>query len=205
MRFVDFHKALKDFVVFSLADISMIDSKFHRRRLNEWQEKGYIRKIIRGYYIFSEIEITEKVLFNIANKIYNPSYISFESALSYYNFIPESIYSITSASPLITRNFNTTAGNFSYHRLKPQLFFGYEMVDYNGRRFNIASKEKALLDYFYINSRLETGEDFEQMRVNAGIVSEGIDIAKFSGYTDRFGKKKFSARIENFMEWLRHD
>ena len=80
MRFIQFKEQLKDFTVFSLADIRMMDGTFHRRRLNEWQEKGYIKKIVRGYYMFSDVNISEPVLYEIANRIYPPSYVSFETA-----------------------------------------------------------------------------------------------------------------------------
>jgi predicted transcriptional regulator of viral defense system len=82
MRYLELKESLKDFTVFSLADIRQTDSFFHRRRLNEWQEKGYIKKLIRGFYIFSDLELNENVLFEIANRIYAPSYISLEIALS---------------------------------------------------------------------------------------------------------------------------
>ncbi|MDI6736880.1 MAG: hypothetical protein QME42_11945, partial [bacterium] len=76
MRFIELKESLRGFTIFSLLDIKMIDSNFHRRRLNEWQDKGYIKKIIKGYYIFSDLELSEHLLFEIANRIYSPSYIS---------------------------------------------------------------------------------------------------------------------------------
>jgi len=66
MKYLDFKEALKDFTVFSFDEIKKIDSRFHRRRLNDWQEKGYIKKIIKGYYIFSDLKINEHILFEIA-------------------------------------------------------------------------------------------------------------------------------------------
>ena len=63
MQYLDLKKYFKDFTVFSLTDVKRIDAAFHRRRLNEWQDKGHIKKIIRGYYIFSDLKIDETVLF----------------------------------------------------------------------------------------------------------------------------------------------
>lgn len=40
MEFIQFKEALKDFTLFSLNDIRLIDSHFHGRRLIEWEEKG---------------------------------------------------------------------------------------------------------------------------------------------------------------------
>ena len=121
MRYLKLEKLLKNFVVFSLNDIRKFEKLFDRRRLTEWQKKDYVKKIVKGYYIFSDIDVNESVLFLIANKIFKPSYVSFESALSYYNFIPESIYAVTSASSRNTYTFSTFYGDFIYRKLKPDL------------------------------------------------------------------------------------
>lgn len=81
MRYIELREYLKDFTLFSISDIRKIDPNFHRRRLTEWQDKGYILKVIRGYYLFSDTKINEQALFQIANRIYQPSYISFERTL----------------------------------------------------------------------------------------------------------------------------
>ncbi len=125
MQYNLFKSSLKDFTIFSLNDIKQVDPRFHRRRLNEWQIKGYLKKVIKGYYIFSDLEFNENILFEIANKIYSPSYVSFEMALSYYDLIPESVYGITSASTRRTYNFKTSIAEFNYRTIKPQLHFGY--------------------------------------------------------------------------------
>ncbi|MCK4418271.1 hypothetical protein KAV79_00495, partial [Candidatus Aerophobetes bacterium] len=130
MQYVELKEALKDFTIFSLNDIKRIDRSFFRTRLNEWQGKEYIKKVIKGYYIFSDLELNENALFEIANKIYKPSYISFETALSFYHLIPESVYGITSASTRRTYKFKTQMAEFSYRTIKPELFFGYELVSF---------------------------------------------------------------------------
>jgi len=159
----EFKEALKAFTVFSINEIRKIDNNFHRRRLNDWQEKSYIKKIIRGYYIFSDLELSENVLFEIANKIHSPSYVSLQMALLYYHLIPESVYRITSLSTRKTYKYTTPIGEFSYRKIKPELFFGYDIVGYNGKSFKIASIEKAILDYFYFNPHIS---EFESLRIN---------------------------------------
>ena len=57
MKYIEFRELLKDFTVFSVNDIENTGKKFHRRRLHEWQQKGYIKKLIKGYYIFSDFMI----------------------------------------------------------------------------------------------------------------------------------------------------
>jgi len=204
MQYIKLKESLKDFTVFSLKDIRSIDSDFHRRRLNEWQDRKYIRKIIRGYYIFADLKINENVLSEIANRIYSPSYISFEMALSYYHLIPESVYGITSASTRKTYKFQTPIGQFSYRTVKPDLFFGYNLVSYNNRRFKIASVEKAILDYFYINPNIKNETDFISLRINKDLFLEQIDIARLNEYLERFSQKTLTTRINSFLEFIKN-
>jgi len=204
MQYIELKENLKDFTVFSLADIKEIDSHFHRRRLNEWQDKGYIKKIIRGYYIFSDLKLNEKVIFEIANRIYSPSYISFETALAYYGLIPESVYGMTSVSTRRTYLFKTAVAEFSYRTIKPRLFFGYNLAEQNNRFFKIASPEKAVLDYFYINPGIKDNDDFESLRIDKAAFLKLVSMAKIRGFLKKFKQKALKKRIMAFLEFINH-
>ena len=202
MQFIQIRELFKDFTVFSLRDIRRIDNNFHRRRLNEWQDKGYIKKIVKGFYIFSDLELNENVLFEIANRIYSPSYISFEMALSYYNVIPESVYGVTSASTRRTYKFKTHIAEFNYKTIKPSLFFGYNIVENNNKSFKIASFEKAILDYFYINSHIKNKNDFESLRINKEIFINQINRKKLHSFVMKFAGKRLIKRVSTFLEFI---
>ncbi|MCK4329120.1 hypothetical protein KAX02_04700 [candidate division WOR-3 bacterium] len=205
MQYLELKEALKDFTVFSLTDIQRIESDFYRRRLNEWQDKGYIKKIIKGYYIFSDLKLNENVIFEIANRIYSPSYISFEMALSYYHLIPESVYGMTSASTRRTYNFKTPIAKFTYRTIKPDFFFGYDLIKYNNKYFKIATMEKAILDYFYLNPKIEKESDFVSLRINEDLFLKQIDKEKFYKFINKFEKKTLNKRINSFLEFLSAD
>jgi predicted transcriptional regulator of viral defense system len=199
MRYIKFRELFKDFTVFSSADIGSADPTFHRRRLNDWQDKGYVKKIINGYYLFSETPLNENVLFESANRIYQPSYISLEMAFSFYGLIPESVYGITSVSTRATRTFPTPLGTFLYRSLKPRLFFGYNLVEYGAHKhFKIATPEKAILDFLYFNPSLTKAEDIVGLRFNQEAFLQKVKEAVFFEYLDRFGQKTLSKRIEIF-------
>jgi predicted transcriptional regulator of viral defense system len=202
MQYIEIKDNLKGFLVFSANDILKADADFHKQRLSEWQKKGYIKKISKGYYIFSDLEINESVLFIIANKIFDPSYISMEMALSYHGLIPESVYGITSVTSRKTYTFNSHLAQFSYHQIKPKLMFGYELVNYQGHTFKMAEIEKAILDYFYINAGLKTEGDFEGLRINKGSFREKVDMGKFKGYLVQFRNKALTKRVNRFMKYL---
>ena len=205
MRFLQFKDLFKDFTVFSLNDIRSVDPGFHRRRLNEWQEKGYLSKIIKGYYRFSDGMLNENVLFETANRIYAPSYISFEKALSFYGLIPEAVYGITSTTTRRTRSFSTQIGDFIYRTVTPRLFFGYQIVEYHGGKcFSMASPEKAILDYFYLTPFLKDPEGFESLRINREVFRERLRKATLFGYLERFGQQALTRRITAFWGFMNH-
>lgn len=85
----------------------------------------------------------------IANRLYAPSYISFEYALSRYGIIPESVYTITSATTRITREFIVNNKSFTYSHIKKQAYRGYRVEKIDGMTVLIAEPEKALADYLY--------------------------------------------------------
>lgn len=204
MKFLDLKNELKDFPIFSLNDIKNIDPVFHRRRLNEWQDKGYIKKIIRGYYLFSDITVDEEILFKISNKIYYPSYVSLESAFSYYSLIPESIYGITAISTRKTYYFNTTLGGFIFRSISPFLFFGYHLIKNKIYHVKIASIEKSLLDYFYLHPNLQTVSDFDSLRINQEMLIEQVDENKLHEYLEKFNQKSLTKRINCFWGHLKN-
>ena len=204
MQFFKLKTQLNDFLVFSIKDIEKIDPDFHSQRLSEWQVKGYIKRITKEYYVFSDLEINESVLFLIANKIYHPSYISFEVAFSYYNLIPESVYSITSATSQKTNNFQTDFSAFSYRRLKAKLLFGYRLVEYRNQSFRIAEVEKAVLDFFYLNAHLKTENDFVEIRFNNEEFRTLANIDKLKKYLNAFENKALEKRITRFLKYINY-
>ena len=202
MQFIDLREELKDFAVFNLNDIRKIEADFDLRRLNEWSGKGYIKNIRRGFYHFSDLRISEPELFLIANKIYSPSYVSLEIALSAYNLIPEAVYGVTSVTSQKTNSFATGIGNFIYKHIKPELMFGYELREHGNHRYAIARIEKAVLDFLYLNPRFGNDSDFDGLRFNAAEFKAGADMAKFDKYLGAFGNNVLSRRAGKFIKFI---
>lgn len=202
MTYNELREQLKNFVIFSLNDIRKVESNFDRRRLNEWQVKGYLKKVRRGFYIFSDIELNEQTMFLIANRIYNPSYISMEMAFSYYNLIPESVYGITSVTTKKTNSFKTNIASFIYRHFKPSLMFGYQLKKHQNQNIKIAEIEKALLDYLYINPQLKSEADFYEIRFNGQEFLAKANLAKLQNYLEVFNNQSLNQRVKKFLEFI---
>ena len=84
----------------------------------------------------------------IANRLYAPSYVSFDYALSYYGLTPERVYEVTSATLHSKKIFDTQLGRFSYSPVPIEAYaLGVDWLydERDGGKF-IATPEKALCD-----------------------------------------------------------
>ncbi len=201
MNYLTFKSGLQQFPVFSLMDILKLFPNFDKRRLVEWQNKGYIERIRNKYYYFKDKSKDENFLFYSANKIYPPSYVSFESALSYYNLIPEGVFTITSATTNKTNTFDTPLGRFKYYSIQPSMYFGYKPIYLNGFPVLIADPEKVLLDYVYLN-KISDYVKIGELRINSSVLSELINQDKLNKYKTIINSKTLDLRFNNFINTI---
>jgi len=191
------------FRVFSVRDVKKQFPSMNLMNLVHWQKKGYIVKLRNRWYAFNDTEINENIEWLAANLIYAPSCVSLHSALSWYNLIPEMITTTTSVTTLKTNKFSTPLGAFDYHRIKPEIFgFGYvlENVDAhmgergNNRKIMVATPQKAILDFFYINSFYDTEKDMEYLRMNETELLKILNN-EFYQFLARFESRALEHRI----------
>jgi predicted transcriptional regulator of viral defense system len=205
MRYLDFKKKLEPFIIFSLQDIRSFEPNFNVVQLSQWQNKGYIKKIIKGKYIFTDVELNEEILFLIANELLSPSYVSLEMALSWYGIIPEGVYTVTSVSTIRTITHNTDIGIFEYRKIKQEAFFGDQLkkIEVSNRSFRIASLEKALVDYLYYKNELNTLTDIESLRLNKDVLKKEINYNLLLSYTKLCKNKEVQKRVNNLVQYLK--
>ncbi|MCK4462970.1 MAG: hypothetical protein KAU58_01530 [Candidatus Omnitrophica bacterium] len=123
--------------------------------------KGEIIHIKKGLYALAKKYQRKGInLFELSQLIYGPSYISFESALNYHGWIPEAVYSITSACAKNAKEFSTPYGVFTYKRIPfPMLYLGVKRIESSGGTFLMANPWKALIDYVYVYKKEWRGID----------------------------------------------
>ena len=99
----------------------------------------------------------------LAASIYGPSYISFETALSYYGLIPEAVYEITSATLKRPKEFQNMLGRFHYHKVPENVYsIGIERVTESEIPFLIASPTKAVCDRIALEPRMRFMSDVKR-------------------------------------------
>jgi len=192
-------------LTFNLNDVRKIDPGFHRQQLTDWLDRGFIQPLVNGYYLFADVSVDRDRLFMLANQIYEPSYISRESALAHYHIIPETVLGVTSVSSRKTRQLNSKWGRFIYRRIKPTLMFGYKVVEHDRFiKFKIASLEKAILDYLYWNTRISSTDDFEGLRWNRQELTGLVDNSLFMKYLEIFKNNALEGKVDLLLEYI-HD
>jgi predicted transcriptional regulator of viral defense system len=107
---------------------------------------GLFVKLRNGLYLVKDASVPP---FSLANKIYEPSYISLATALSHYGIIPETVYAVTSVTTKTPHELATPKGHFIYQRIKKSAFTGYGLRTIDRDQILIAEPEKALADYLY--------------------------------------------------------
>jgi hypothetical protein len=124
----------------------------------------------------------------LAAGMYGPSYISYETALSYYGLIPEAVYEITSATLKRPAEFQNIFGRFHYRRVPESVYpVGIERVTESGLPFLIASPTKAVCDRIALEPRIRSMSDVkrwaELMRLDEAIE---LDLAVLDACAENY-------------------
>ncbi|WP_339881208.1 hypothetical protein [uncultured Algoriphagus sp.] len=161
-------------------------------KISELIKARWLIGLKNGLYVpgpKSKLLLPESLL--IANHLCGPSYVSMESALSYWGFITERVFEITSVTVKPTKTFKTELGRFSYkHTSLPYYSFGIRTVDLSSRQaVMIASPEKAICDKIVMTSRLNLRSikqvmEFltEDMRIDGDLIA-GLNLEMIETWT----------------------
>lgn len=160
--------------------------------------KGDLIHLRRGLYVLAKkYQRRGTNLYELAQKIYGPSYVSFESALAHHGWIPEAVYTVTSACTKRSREFHTPLGVFAYTRVPAHPFYtGVERVESPDGICFMANPWKALTDYVYANKKDWKNIDplIKDLRI------EGEYLKNVEGrFLDELQESYKSSRVEKFI------
>ena len=145
---------------------------------------GVLTKIERNKYLLEGGKVND---FISANFIYQPSYISFESALNFYGILSQFPYQISSATARKTVEKTFQDKLFAYTHIKKDLFWGYEKK----KDFLIALPEKALLDQLYL-----TAKGYKKLNLDEYDLSR-MDVPRLKEYLNRYPRtRQFESTIK---------
>jgi hypothetical protein len=202
-----------------------VDPNDVRRQLSRWMRSGRIRQLRRGLYMLAPpYQNVVPHPFLVANALVPGSYVSAQSALAFYGFIPEyapRTMSVTTGRPhLHSPAWSETTpgahlpwgpapggvrqgqvsnwdGGFQFQHLAYHLFFGYQLVDLSeGQQAFIATPEKALLDLAHLTPHSDSTDYLAELRLQN---LDRLDLPRLYEFAERSEKPKWrrvAAQIE---------
>lgn len=209
MTYTEFKNRIKDYPVFSTSQLSALgqkDSPTLRNQISDWTEKGLLVRLRNNLYVLNEHDRKwNPSRFFLAGQIYAPSYISTESALGFYDLIPERVTDITCVSAKKTALFANDFGTFVYQHVKAEGFGGFRACeDEHHLPFLMATPEKALMDYLYLNVKrfaADTPDVFEgSLRLQN---HEKLRLSQLTLWADRFANKSLKKIVRNLCAFIR--
>ncbi|MDR2680829.1 MAG: hypothetical protein LBC47_08490 [Tannerella sp.] len=197
MTFLEFKDKMFDLACFNIYQVYAWQSDFDRNNLTRWLKKGYLVRLRQGYFAFSEYRNRPDYSLYFANRIYRPSYISLHTALAFYGMIPEAIVQITGVTSLKTASFRNDFGEYSYHNIKENLMFGYELKPMtDSRTIQFATPEKALLDLLYLYPFYDSEQELEDLRLDEAYLHDDLNKNLLADYCVGFQSKALDCRVK---------
>ncbi|WP_216647557.1 hypothetical protein [Chitinophaga sp. SYP-B3965] len=163
-------------------------------KINTLVEKGFLTPVKKGLYITGPaLNAGQPASFLIANHLCDPSYVSIDTALSFYGLIPERVYEISSVTTKTSREYITSVGVFSFtHLPSPYYSLGIRRLAVSdGQYMLMATPEKALFDKIVTTKSII-------LRSKTSAFSHLVENLRM----DEDGLKEMDTNI--MQEWLPH-
>lgn len=198
-----FIEALQEYAEEPITRQIMLDllKKYKRPndKISELVKKGELIAVKNGLYVAGEnTRVQRPESFLIANHLWGPSYVSLETALSFWGFIPERVFETTSVTIKPNNLYRTAVGRFRYHNApSPYYSFGIKSVSLTPKQVAlVASPEKAICDKIVmtpgvsLRSSMQT-TDFllEDLRIDEESLSK-LNLSEISSWIENAPKKK---------------
>jgi predicted transcriptional regulator of viral defense system len=171
--------------VFNTNDLALIWNYSSKTKVTDlvsyYCDQGKLFRLKGGLY--STIPNPEE--FEIAQKSLTPSYISFYTAL-HVHFVVFQWYETIFSASIIGRILEIKSRKYVYKQLKNNIFFnplGIDQVD----GYNIASRERAICDTLYLNSKAY----FDNI--------EEVDIGKLKEISQIYNKPAMIVALETWF------
>jgi hypothetical protein len=150
--------------------ILLQDYKKPRECILRMVKNGVLIRLKNGLYLIEDkIQQGSDTIIpyeQVANRLYGPSYVSLEWALSFYGMIPERVHTVTSMTLTKNKEYQTPIGDFIYSKISPQRY-PIGVVQKQACEgfigcFWIASPEKALADLVFKTCKNLNKEELKQ-------------------------------------------
>jgi predicted transcriptional regulator of viral defense system len=202
MEFNSLLKLIGDEPIFesSILLAGNVDPKLIRIQLSRWKKAGKIYQLRRGLYsIAPPYQRQQPHPFLVANHLQKASYVSLQSALSFYGLIPEVVNITTSVSTGRPERLDTPLGTFEFRHIKTELLFGYRMTELGEQSALIATPEKALLDLIYLQPGGDSPAYLKELRLQN---TEKLDKDLLRRQSEKFNTPKLQNAVKGILQLM---
>ena len=135
--------------VFTFKDVLLLwgksDVNFVKKKINRYVKAGKLNAIRRGVY--SKDKKYDR--YELATKIYTPSYVSLETTLGAAG-VTFQLYGQIFAMSYRTKEIDCDGQKYSFHKIKDTILTNRAGIE-SRENYSIASPERAFLDVVYLN------------------------------------------------------
>ena len=170
----------------SLADV--------QKQLSRWTAAGRLYQLRRGVYALAPpFQRIKPHPFTVANHLARGSYVSCQSALAYYDLIPEYTPVTTSVTTARAGQWDTPVGSYAYRHIQVALLHSYRLIEVSsGQSAFVATPEKALLDLIYLRPGGDAPEYLGELRLQN---LDRLNLAELDRLAERIGSPKLRRAV----------
>ncbi|HKK09358.1 MAG TPA: hypothetical protein VJ939_00910 [Bacteroidales bacterium] len=196
MDFYTLYRTLEEFnlEIFTLNDVIKITGQKKdvvTSSLSRWVKQGKVVRLKNQYYSLKDIET--KFLYQ---KLFKNTYVGLHAALEYYESTTQRFNNLD----LVTKNIlkDQMIGNVrvNFHKVKKDLFFGFEKIRISNTEIFISNIEKTIIDCTYFSSKVYLSE------INTFIqtTKEKIDVELLLIYLRKINSMVLNKRVGYLLE-----
>lgn len=164
--------------IFRFEDVQLLfpNESYLATDLKRLTDNNVIERVYKGQYILLQNNLTIE---EIAQKLYYPSYISFQSALFIHGIVNQGPNQIFLATTKRKKTLNILGNKAQFNHIKNNLYFGYKLE----KNIFLAEPEKAICDMLYLNFTNKIHTDISDWYL------KNIDLIKLEKYSKFYGKR----------------
>jgi predicted transcriptional regulator of viral defense system len=181
-----------------------VDQKDMARQLSRWVKSGDLIQLRRTVYAMApKHRKTRLHPFSAIGFLRGASYISLQSALEFYNLIPEAVSNITAVTTGRPEKISTPLGVYIFRHMKKALFFGFRSTDLGDEQTAMmALPEKALLDLLYLTPDSDDEGYLSELRLQN---TESLNFELLGDMAEGMKSKKVQSAVQSLERMIRRE
>ena len=199
MQLIKLQKELDNLnlIIFTLNDVIKITGQkkeIVKVFLSNQIKKNLLYRLKKNFYSFKKI--TNKF---VLAKIYSKSYVALNSALEFYKTTTQQYNNLELISKTTLKSQTINNVKIQNHKIRENLFFGYEKERIDNIDFFISNIEKTIIDCVYFSNKVYLSETIQFIKLKKENIDQRDFIIKQIPELSSFGTQRdFIAKVIDF-------